>query len=503
MTRTSKLWLVPVVLLQAAFFLYVSQRRLIDGDEGFYLLASQLVMRHHAPYLDFFYTQAPLLPYVYAAWFKVAGVSWISARVFCALISTWIGGLIYVQVCRETGKWLAGAVAVLVYASSAIVFAWFPIVKTFPLAAAFLFPAYMILAQLPAATSRWLVALSGVLFGLAVDTRSYVVGLLPLLLWWIWRQQRERAWMRMAWFCGGFVVGLLPSLALFVTSPDAFLFNNLGYHAMRSQWGLIGNLRNKLKILSLLAIGGVTGFQFAVAGLTGLLGVILVRPRKAPSFLALLIAIALGLVSLLPTPSFVQYFSILMPFSIVAGIGPVAEFFANLRSRRRLAAAAACVALMTAYVGLAAIPFRQYLFTGSEVPGIFQPEQAQKWTLAHVTNVSRTVDKLAHPGEQVLSFWPGFLVGTQAEPVPGFENDFGDYVSHYLTLEQRERYHILTRDEMLESFARHDARLIVIGNQGSFSGGPEVNKSARAVEQFGYRLVGKVDDTMFYECCAR
>ena len=45
MTRTSKLLFVPILLLQAGFFLYVSQHRLIDGDEGFYLLASRLVMQ--------------------------------------------------------------------------------------------------------------------------------------------------------------------------------------------------------------------------------------------------------------------------------------------------------------------------------------------------------------------------------------------------------------------------------------------------------------------------
>src|ERR1700757_2697643 len=138
--RGSMMILVLVLLVQAAFFFYVSQHRLVDDDEGYYLLASRLVIEHKTPYLDFFFQQAPLLPYVFAAWFKLAGISWVSARVFCALLSTLVG---------------------------ALVFPWFPIVKTFALAMLFLFPAYMICARLSHATPSWHVAAAGALFALA------------------------------------------------------------------------------------------------------------------------------------------------------------------------------------------------------------------------------------------------------------------------------------------------------------------------------------------------
>ncbi len=147
MTRTWKQLLIPVLLLETGFFLFVSWHRFIDGDEGFYLLASRLVLNGKAPYLDFFYTQAPLLPYAYALWFKLTGLSWISARTFAALQSALLGGLIYAHVGRETQKWLAGFAAVILFGSSSLIFAWFPIVKTFPLATPFLFLAYMILAR--------------------------------------------------------------------------------------------------------------------------------------------------------------------------------------------------------------------------------------------------------------------------------------------------------------------------------------------------------------------
>src|SRR5271169_700175 len=104
MNRTCKLLLAPVFLALLCFFLYVSRHRFIDGDEGFYLLASRLVLAHKTPYLDFFYTQAPLLPYVYAIWMKFVGVTWVSGRTLPALLTTLLGLLMFWHICRVTGR---------------------------------------------------------------------------------------------------------------------------------------------------------------------------------------------------------------------------------------------------------------------------------------------------------------------------------------------------------------------------------------------------------------
>ena len=157
-------------------------------------MASRLVLEHKTPYQDFLYTQAPLLPYAYGLWMKLFGISWFSARSFSAMLTTILGLLIYEHVCRETEKWTAGVVAVIVFASSTLIFAWFPIVKTYSLTGVLLFGAYAILTRLTRASSPWLVAVAGMLYGLSVNTRSYVVGLVPLLLWWIFRHPEDAQW---------------------------------------------------------------------------------------------------------------------------------------------------------------------------------------------------------------------------------------------------------------------------------------------------------------------
>jgi hypothetical protein len=137
MTRSCKWVFLGIVVFESVWFFYISQQRLIDGDEGFYLLAARLVLEHRAPYLDFFYTQAPLLPYVYAGWLKLFPISWAWARAFSALLTVIVGALVFEHVCHQTKRWMAGVAATVLYCSSALVFAWFPTAKTFSLSAIF------------------------------------------------------------------------------------------------------------------------------------------------------------------------------------------------------------------------------------------------------------------------------------------------------------------------------------------------------------------------------
>src|SRR5258708_27183994 len=110
--------LVPVLLLQLAVFLPVARYRLIDGDEGFYLMASRLVFEHRVPYRDFFFTQMPLLPYIYGLWMRAIGTSWVSARMLSGLLTALLGTLLYPQVRMENRKWEPGRVSVSPFPSS-------------------------------------------------------------------------------------------------------------------------------------------------------------------------------------------------------------------------------------------------------------------------------------------------------------------------------------------------------------------------------------------------
>ena len=368
MTRTAKLLLVPIVLLQILFFTFVALHRFIDGDEGFYLLASKLVLMHKKPYLDFMYEQAPLLPYVYALWMKCFGISWNSVRIFSALLTTLLGTLLYEHVCRQTRNWLAGLSAVVLFASSALVFAWFPVVKTPSLAGLFLFAAYVAVSRLSSTSPRWLFCAGGLLLGVSVDTRSYLLVLIPVFLWWIFRTSDAGARRpSILWFLGGFTIAMVPCLYLFISSPYAFLFNNLGYQAMRTNAGLMGMWPEKFIVVLMLFIGGPqgNGIQNSILFFIILGFIFSIRRPRYPPRLAFQIAITTGIISLLPTPTLPQYFCLCVPFLVVSAVCVVNGLFVTLESRRqRLLAAAACVCLLGIYLAGSANDLRKYLITG-------------------------------------------------------------------------------------------------------------------------------------------
>lgn len=55
------------------------------------------------------------------------------------------GGVLYLHVFGVTRDWLAGVSAVVLYASSTLVFVWFTVVKTHCVAGLLLFSAYAVL----------------------------------------------------------------------------------------------------------------------------------------------------------------------------------------------------------------------------------------------------------------------------------------------------------------------------------------------------------------------
>jgi hypothetical protein len=298
----------------------------------------------------------------------------------------------------------------------------------------------------------------------------------------------------------GFVVGIAPSLYLFSLSPDLYLFNNLGYHALRSGAGLLGYWRWKLHIVRVVLTGrDQNGFQFGGLAVASFVAIFVLRRRRDASFLAFLIAFFLGLISLLPTPPLMQYFCVCMPFLIVAAVCSVSDYLGSLRSERtRRLAYAACVVLLAGFVASAAPTFRRYLVTGDRVIGIKNTDDASNWTLGRVAEVSIAIDRLAMPHEEIGSFWPGYIFASKADPYPGFENDFGWMITGKLTDSQREKYHILSQSDVEAEFAAHSPRIVVLGNQEFFDGAPRVSGCARILRSNHYVAVSVVGDTSIF-----
>ena len=463
MNRTAKLLFVPLLALQISYFAFAALHRFAHVDEGFYLLASRLVAAHKSIYRDFFFQQAPLLPYVYAFWMKCFGVSWTSARLLSAILTALLASLIYAYVTLETGQCLLGVVSMWLFASTTLIFAFYVTANPYAMTGLFIFSAYFLATS---ATTRhsWAPLATGVVLALAVDTRSYVVILVPIFLWWFTRSHYSGTPERSsAFFVSGIVVGLMPSMYFFIRDPRVFLFDNLGYHAMRTDAGLVGLWSQKAEVVFQLFFGNAItgGLQWSL--LVGFCFVLWANKHLNCSLrFAAVIAAALGVISLMPTPAFPQYFGLCIPFMVVCVVCGASKMTDGLISAKPTSAryvAIGWMVLIGIYAGSVARSARIYR-SSTDVPNPYADKR--DWSLQTISDVTHAINDIAIPGEVVASFWPGDIFATKASPLPGLEDDEGLRVSERLTPELRRKYHIASRKEIEASFANHRPRIVIV-----------------------------------------
>src|SRR6516164_777199 len=82
---SSLLWLYVIWAVLAAGLMVYSQTLAFTDDEGFHLVAAQLIKAGMRPYLDFCFPQTPLNAYWNAFWMRLFGESWRTAHVLAAL----------------------------------------------------------------------------------------------------------------------------------------------------------------------------------------------------------------------------------------------------------------------------------------------------------------------------------------------------------------------------------------------------------------------------------
>jgi 4-amino-4-deoxy-L-arabinose transferase-like glycosyltransferase len=474
---------LAVVAVQACVLVPLAALRFVDGDEGAYLLAAKLAMQGEVIYRDFLHTQMPLIPYVYGIWSLVVGEGWLAARLLSVAFAVALGLLLFRHAADRFGRGLAAA-GVALYVSSGLVFAWFTTVKTQVLSTLLLFAAYTVVER---ATSRdgrrWLAG--GVLLGLAVDTRLIFAAAAPAFAWAALRSG-EGSRRPLASLAGGTALGLLPSLVFFAIDPRRFVFDNVGIHAARSSEGLVGGFRQKAEVAAnLLGIGTPDGgqAQFLLLVVAGVIAAVSLRMVNGRVPLGLLIAAWLAVGSFLPTPTYPQYFSAVVPFLVVGVLEAAAAVGARGDLALRRVAAPAIAVAVVIYAGLASVDAYRYVVRHADE------------RIGDVERVATIVDDLTRPGEPVLTSWPGYLYSSHAAPVAGMENDFAPHNARSLSVEEARDYRLATAADVERLIRDRRVRVVVLKVWHVLHSVPNWEG---ALADGGYRLFADVDSHRIY-----
>ena len=407
--------------------------RVIDQDEGYFAIAVKVVAHGKAPYVSFWFPQAPLMPYVYGGWQQIFHESWYVLRGLSVLLTVALGCVLYVHVWRRWSSRRLATLAVLLFATAPLGFQWFPTAKTYALSTLLLFAAYVWAES--SSTRAWFV--SGIFLGLAVDTRLLVASAVIVFLVYARRHAGQ--------LLAGLAIGLLPTLWFFVIGPARFLNDTLASQTTRRHMTLTDNLYQKTRMVARVLVEPHFLFLGAIALLLAVLSIR--RRKRLPMSVA--IAATLGITNLLPTPSYAQYFVTLIPFLAIATI--------ELIDLLGISAKVIDLTVLAIAAVLLVLP--------------------AGWSLHHVTSssstrqvsdvraVSRAVDRLTHENEIVLAFWPGFVYGSHARQIPGLESDFAPAAvdNNHLSPARAAKYHMLSSLEIRKAIRSHAVRIIVFG----------------------------------------
>jgi hypothetical protein len=327
--RRSGSLLIGLAGLLSAGILCYSQTTTVDWDEGFHLIAAYVIGLGKRPYIDFCFPQTSLHAYWNAFWIGVLGRSWRGPHLAAAALTSGALALTVDFVYGRLRNVTASVAAALLIGLNAVVVEFGTKAQAYG-AGLFLTVAAFRAAVAAVEKRSWLFAAAAGMLASAAASCSLLTAPagLVLFLWIVWQRRGIKL---PATFLGGALIPLAPVIQAFVAAPYVTWFNLVSYHifyrhvkwegATAHDFEVLVSWSNSGRIL-LLSLLAAAGFFF-------LRKCDWPRERKAPFYLALWVALGLGLESAFAHPTFGQYFIFVVPFLAI----PAAVGFIELCSR--------------------------------------------------------------------------------------------------------------------------------------------------------------------------
>jgi hypothetical protein len=324
------LLLAGTAAIYAAGLLYYSQTTAFSWDEGFHLLAAQLISQGKRPYLDFFFPQTPLNAYWSAFWMRLFGDTWHTVHAVAALNTAAAMLLMadYVLDRFPVERWRTAAAFIAFFAAACNdpIVEFGPVGQAYGLCLICLVAAFRFAVVAVSRKSVLASLATGFLAGAAAASSLLTIPVAPVMFLWILYHNRVGSRVaKMLAFAAGSVVAFLPLLWLYLQSPAVVLFNVFQFN-MRYRWvNWDDPFAQNVEAITAVLLSS----QATVLGILALAGLFFIvrssgseRSIRAEFYLCGWIALALGIHIATANPTFQRYFLFLAPFlSIPAAAG--------------------------------------------------------------------------------------------------------------------------------------------------------------------------------------
>jgi hypothetical protein len=426
---------IAASLLFAGLMLY-AQTNAFSWDEGFHLLAAQLILAGKRPYLDFCFPQTPLNAYLTAGWMRLFGDTWRAVHV---LEVFWVAGAAFrtagfVRSRFPVPGWrLAGALAALAAVgmnSQVVLFG--TIGQSYGLCLFLIVAAYRLAVVAVEYQGAWRAAAAGFLAGAAAASSLLTAPVAPVILVWIaLRNRAGNRWGKLAAYLGGGAIAFLPIAWLYRQGPQQVLFNLVQYQLRYRHVNWNGATSQDITTLTSW-IDSAQGLSLILLAGAGIWFIERQsnwqRQQRAEFFLSLWLALALTVELAIAHPTFERYFLLAVPFVAIPAIAGLYAVGTRLAGADRPGSGAILfIVILTLGLGKA----------------LYEDSDSYSWR--DTEEIARKVDQVTPPG---ASLWADELIYFLLRRPPPDGMEFAYAHSIDMPAGEAVSLHVLTQTEL-------------------------------------------------------
>ena len=333
--------IVVLLLISLAIMLYAVSVSFV-WDEGFHLLAAQLMNHGKMVYLDFCFPQTPLNAFWNAAWLGWTNGGWrvthVIATAACISAMALITQFAYSRFSGLRWQLSAAFIAALGTGLNSTLWKFGTCAQAYGLGTFLSVAAFRMALVAAGAFALWPVFVTGALTGGAAASTLLTAPLTPaILIWLLWQSQPGSRLAKFLGFAAGYCVPFIPIVVLFAKAPQQTWFNIVQYQAIfrRMNWLSGADAHTTLNshdfdVLSAWLNDSTTFWMGALA----LVGVFAIhrfpswsKDLRAEFYLAGWIALGFVVFIASARPTFQRYFVFAVPFvAALAAVGAVSLF---------------------------------------------------------------------------------------------------------------------------------------------------------------------------------
>lgn len=330
--RGERLYLVlcAFVSMICAGLVVYSQTAAFAWDEGFHLLAAQLIKNGKKPYLDFVFSQTPLNAYWNAGWMWIGGESWRTVHAVAAVCTAGAvmltADFIFRHLPIPRWRFAAALAAACATGMNVLVVDFGTIGQAYGFCLLLIAAAFRVCIVAVDRKNVLAAVLAGLLGGAAAASSLLTAPVAPvLLLWMVVYNHAGNRWAKAAGFVAGVIAAFLPLIGLLIEAPRQVFFGVIEYNLRYRNLQWEAATSHNIEVM----LSWVDSSHALLLGLLAATGLLYIRfksgwpaAKRAEFYLCGWIALGLGIHISIAHPTFQRYYLLTVPFlAILAVVG--------------------------------------------------------------------------------------------------------------------------------------------------------------------------------------